>query len=104
MRRGRAVGFVGLLFLAVLVASAPVARAGDEDKDEVGKLEFHGYGEVHYNNPRIDTMSSLEVTAAASNAIAPCPRARICFKRSVAADFSIVVSTILRISSSDCGR
>src|SRR5690242_17050411 len=58
MRRGREVGLLGLLFLAVLVASAPVARAGDEDKDEVGKLEFHGYGEVHYNNPRIDTMSS----------------------------------------------
>jgi hypothetical protein len=57
MRRGRAVGFLGFLVVAFLVAAAPVTRAEDEDKDEVGKLEFHGYGEVHYNNPRIDTMS-----------------------------------------------
>ena len=43
--------------MAILIAAAPVARAEDEEGEEVGKLEFHGYGEVHYNNPRIDTMS-----------------------------------------------
>jgi hypothetical protein len=58
MRRSRAVGFFGLWVLAILVAAAPVARAEDEEGEEVGKLEFHGYGEVHYNNPRIDVMSA----------------------------------------------
>ena len=57
MRRRREVGFLGLWILATLVAAAPVARAEDDEGEEVGKLEFHGYGEVHYNNPKIDTMS-----------------------------------------------
>jgi len=34
---------------------APPARP--EEDGESGKLQFHGYGEIHYNNPRIDTMS-----------------------------------------------
>ena len=37
------------------VGLAPPARA--EEDGEPGKLQFHGYGEVHYNNPRIDSMS-----------------------------------------------
>jgi len=39
-----------------LIAACSVARA-DKDDPEPGKLQFHGYGEVHYNNPKIDAMS-----------------------------------------------
>jgi len=39
------------------MSQAPFARAEDGE-DLLGKLQFHGYGEFHYNNPRIDTMSS----------------------------------------------
>ena len=58
MGRGHSVIFFGWFVMAFLIAAAPFARADeDEEGEEVGKLEFHGYGEVHYNNPRIDTMS-----------------------------------------------
>jgi len=45
------------LTLALSMSQAPFARAEDGE-DLLGKLQFHGYGEFHYNNPRIDTMSS----------------------------------------------
>jgi len=57
MRGGRRVGFLGCLLITSLVAAAPVARA-EEERGAVGKLQFHGYGELHYNNPQIDAMSS----------------------------------------------
>ena len=38
------------------MSHAPFARAEDGE-DLLGKLQFHGYGEFHYNNPRIDAMS-----------------------------------------------
>ena len=41
----------------LILLLAPSARAEDEG-EEPGKLQFHGYGEIHYNSPRIDTMSS----------------------------------------------
>ena len=44
------------LALLISIAQTPSARAAEEEG--TGKLEFHGYGEIHYNNPRIDTMSS----------------------------------------------
>jgi len=56
MSRGRPVGFLGCLILTILVAAAPAARA-EEVEAEIGKLQFHGYGELHYNNPQIDAMS-----------------------------------------------
>jgi len=47
------------LALALLfsISQTALARA-EEDEDLLGKLQFHGYGELHYNNPKIDTMSS----------------------------------------------
>lgn len=36
----------------------PAFARAEEDEDLLGKLQFHGYGEFHYNNPKIDTMSS----------------------------------------------
>ncbi len=57
MRGGSRAGFLGRLLITVLVAAAPVARA-EEEEGAVGKLQFHGYGELHYNNPQIDSMSS----------------------------------------------
>jgi len=45
-----------LLTLALSISQAPFARA--EEDDALGKLQFHGYGEFHYNNPKLDTMSS----------------------------------------------
>src|SRR6185436_2049059 len=57
MSRGRAAGFLGFLLLTFLAAAAPAARA-EEVEAEIGKLQFHGYGELHYNNPRIDAMSA----------------------------------------------
>src|SRR5215813_12611689 len=50
--RGRAWRGLHAVIVAFLVGAVPVARA------EVGAVEFHGYGEVHYNNPKIDAMSS----------------------------------------------
>ncbi len=44
------------LALLLPIVRAPFARA--EEDEGPGKLQFHGYGEIHYNNPRIDTMSS----------------------------------------------
>ncbi len=34
------------------------AESAEADDPEPGKLQFHGYGEIHYNNPKIDAMSS----------------------------------------------
>jgi hypothetical protein len=44
------------LLLGLVVRVAPVAAAKDEG--DTGRLQFHGYGEIHYNNPQIGTMSS----------------------------------------------
>ena len=52
MSRGCAWRTLQAVVLAGLVAGG--ARGAD---GETGSIEFHGYGEVHYNNPRIDAMS-----------------------------------------------
>lgn len=44
-----------LVFIFSLSSPALPARA---DEVETGRIEFHGYGEVHYNNPQTGTMSS----------------------------------------------
>jgi len=50
--------FAGVAFapyqVSVVLASDGVAEEGE---GEAGQVEFHGYGEVHYNNPKLDTMS-----------------------------------------------
>ncbi|TMQ63058.1 MAG: hypothetical protein E6K77_05960 [Candidatus Eisenbacteria bacterium] len=45
--------------IAVLVAglAGRTTPARGADGGESGRLQFHGYGEIHYNNPKIDTMS-----------------------------------------------
>ncbi len=43
--------------LLSLISRAPAVRA-EHEVDFLGKLQFHGYSELQYNNPRIDTMSS----------------------------------------------
>jgi hypothetical protein len=46
--------------IAVLVAGLAgyTTPARGADGAESGRLQFHGYGEMHYNNPKIDAMSS----------------------------------------------
>jgi hypothetical protein len=46
---------VTLLLGRVVGATSPAAA---EEEGETGRLQFHGYGEVHYNNPQTGTMSS----------------------------------------------
>jgi hypothetical protein len=54
MAKRRSFHFLILVICAVSLGATP-ARADD---GEAGRIEFHGYGEVHYNNPEIGTMSS----------------------------------------------
>ncbi len=54
VRAGRG-SHLQIIMVAILIMCAPGAWAEDEER---GKLQFHGYGDMHYNNPRIDTMSS----------------------------------------------
>ncbi len=44
--------------ISALVVFARALPAQAERGGEPAPLQFHGYGEVHYNNPRIGTMSS----------------------------------------------
>jgi len=46
-----------LAAIASLLSVASVAVAAEAD-GTASPLQFHGYGELHYNNPRIDAMSS----------------------------------------------
>jgi hypothetical protein len=50
-------GSAQALALILVLLIAPSVRAEDKG-EEAGKFQFHGYGEIHYNNPKIDTMSS----------------------------------------------
>ncbi len=51
------------MFATSAIAPRLVATAfasddqAEENGEEAGQVEFHGYGEVHYNNPKLDTMS-----------------------------------------------
>lgn len=60
MRRGRELCLLLILGMSLLLCVASTARADEDDDDDdlAGRLEFHGYGEMHYNNPKIDAMSS----------------------------------------------
>jgi hypothetical protein len=58
MVRGGARLLVPLLLAAGLLGSGSAAGGETEESGETGALQFHGYGEVHYNNPQIGTMSS----------------------------------------------
>src|SRR2546422_3110313 len=46
----------GMVVAAVAITAGPAPPARGAEGS--GRLQFHGYGEIHYNNPRIDTMSS----------------------------------------------
>ena len=58
MRHARVLDFPVVLTILLLVSVASVALAEEDEDDQVGRLEFHGYGEMHYNNPKIDAMSA----------------------------------------------
>ncbi|HZI88986.1 MAG TPA: hypothetical protein VFD83_00880 [Candidatus Polarisedimenticolia bacterium] len=59
MRRGWREDLLVFIAVVACLMAAPLARAEEEEGEEPGaRLQFHGYGELHYNNPRIDTMSS----------------------------------------------
>lgn len=60
-------------FAVVLaVGSSPLARAAEDDRgstlamSEAGeqRIQFHGYGEVHYNNPKTGTMDQSATSEA----------------------------------------
>ena len=57
MRSRKLHGHATVFACLALIATASAAHAEAKDP-EPGKLQFHGYGEVHYNNPKIDAMSS----------------------------------------------
>jgi hypothetical protein len=48
--------WVGIAAFAVTLLLGRVVGAA-EPEEETGRLQFHGYGEVHYNNPQTGTMS-----------------------------------------------
>jgi hypothetical protein len=56
---GLKLGMVRGVAIAVLVAglAGRTTPARGAEEGETGRVQFHGYGEMHYNNPNIDTMS-----------------------------------------------
>lgn len=56
MRSGKTCGACAALAVALALSEPGLAGAAGES--DQGRLQFHGYGEVHYNNPQIGTMSS----------------------------------------------
>src|SRR5262245_38575788 len=56
-------GLVAAAFAACLTLAAPASTLAQDDP-LAGRLQFHGYGEFHYNNPAIGTMDEDAIAEA----------------------------------------